>query len=1259
MSVFEIYIEKKSDYAAEAALIASELRLALQIDKIKKVRILIRYFTEGILTDDFLAARNTIFSQPPLDIVYDTLPSLNEPNMKVNVFAVEFLPGQFDQRADSCAQCISLASGKEKPIVQTAKIYAVYGDIDDDELSRIKSWLINPVESRETSLEKPSSLIQNFTVPEDIKVIEGFIKFSNDSLSDLLSSMNLAMDIQDLIFCRDYFLNEEKRDPTITEIRLLDTYWSDHCRHTTFLTELNEVIINDDSIQESYNKYLELRSFLNREDKPVTLMDMATIAAKVLKQRGLLQDLDESDEINACSVKIKVDVDNQEQDWLLMFKNETHNHPTEIEPFGGASTCLGGAIRDPLSGRAYVYQAMRITGAANPLQNVSDTLPGKLPQLKICRTAAAGYSSYGNQIGTASGLVNEIYHPGYAAKRMELGAVIGAAPAENVIRKTPSAGDVIILLGGRTGRDGIGAAAGSSKSHTSTSLDTCAADVQKGNAPEERKLLRLFRNPDAAKLIKKCNDFGAGGVSVSVGELADGLLIDLDKVPVKYDGLDGTEIAISESQERMSVVIDKKNETAFIDLAEKENLEATVIASVTDIPRLVMKWRDKTIVDISREFLNSNGAVKTANVQIPIKNIEQENKFRKTPLLNENDLEMFIGSLNICSQKGLAGRFDSSIGAAAVTAPYGGKYQLTPVQAMTAKIPVLKGETKTCSIMSWGFDPEVSSVSPYHGAIDAVVHSIAKIIATGGRRNKCWLSFQEYFEKLRDDPLRWGKPAASLLGALDAQIGLETAAIGGKDSMSGSYKLSDGTEIDVPPTLVSFAVSVSKNDKIISPEFKKPCSFVYFFEAPFAVNEKPDFKKLIDYFDSIENLIDQGIIVSAWAAGSGGTADAVFKMCLGNRIGFESKNDLFSGSGFCGFIAETNMPVDSCAMKQKISFNLLGHTTEEYILKTPSINISLEKLQAVWEQTLEPVYPCLIKQNNKTENFYYDQNMQKNESSSPVSQLGSTVKKTKPVFLLPVFPGTNGEYDSIRAIEKAGGTAQVFIIKNKTAVETTESIINFGKVIDNSQVIFIPGGSSGGDEPDGCAKFIAIFFRNKPVSNAVMELLQKRNGLICGIGNGFQALVKLGLVPYGEIRDMTEESPSFAFNTIGRHQCTLVNTKIVSNNSPWLSHLKQGDQYIVPVSHMEGRFAASESAVRKLASNGQIATQYADFDGNASQDIFFNPGNSDFSVEGLTSADGRIFAKMAHNERFDDGLFKNIPGICKMDIFTGAVKYFG
>ncbi|MCL2809497.1 MAG: phosphoribosylformylglycinamidine synthase, partial [Treponema sp.] len=982
---------------------------------------------------------------------------------------------------------------------------------------------------------------------------------------------------------------------------------------------------------------------------------------RMLKARGALQNLEESAEVNACSVKIKVDSDGELEDWLLLFKNETHNHPTEIEPFGGASTCLGGAIRDPLSGRAYVYQAMRITGAADPLQSVSSTLEGKLPQIKICKTAALGYSSYGNQIGVTTGFVQEIYHPGFVAKRMELGAVIAAAPLENVVRKTPLAGDVVILLGGKTGRDGIGGATSSSKSHTVDSLETCGADVQKGNPAEERKIQRLFRNPAATRLIKRCNDFGAGGVSVSVGELADGLNIDLNKVPKKYEGLDGTELAISESQERMSIVVAKKDAGKFLDFAKQENLEAVIIAEVTKEKRLVMNWNGKTIVNLSRKFLNSNGAKKSAKVEIN-KQFSVNHDFNKVnEIKNAGDFEKFAGNLNICSQKGLINGFDSTVGAATVVSPLGGKYQLTPASVMAAKIPVLNGDTKTCSLMSFGYDPQVSSENPYHGAMFAVVHSIAKIIASGGKRKNCWLSFQEYFERLGDDPKRWGKPFAALLGALDVQIGLEVAAIGGKDSMSGSFE-----NIDVPPTLVSFAVSTAKIENIITPEFKKPDSYVYYCQNKMEMVP-------VTYFDIIEKLISDGYVLSAWAVGGGGTAEAILKMCVGNRIGFVTERDLSTGCGFGDFIIEMNEQVilhkDASNLlfaTQSFEFKLLGRTTSEYILKTKSFEVSLDNIQAVWEKTLEPVYPNLIKQNtiikNLTTNIHeleptvrtqtFDKLSNKNLRATTVANTPCPpwLKNNKPRFLIPIFPDTNSEYDTIKAIEKTGGQVKTLVIKNLSAADITQSINEFKKAVQNSGIIVFAAGSN--------AAFISAFIRNPVVVDSVMDFIKNRDGLILGIGSGYQALLNLGLLPYGEIQDKTEHSPSITLNKIGRHQSTFVNIKITSNKSPWLSHLETGSQYIVPVSHGEGRFTAGEEQIDSLAKNCQIATHYVDFEGNAALDIKFNPASSALAIEGITSPDGRIFGTMAHYERIDNGLFKNNPDVKKIDIFSGIIKYF-
>ena len=1129
-----------------------------------------------------------------------------------------------------------MSTQKQKPTVKTARVFLLEGDITDAQFEAIKSYVINPVESRLADLKKPDTLDANYTIPETVKTLNGFTSLDSDGLNKLIADYGLAMDRDDIAFCQDYFKNTEKRDPTITEIRMIDTYWSDHCRHTTFLTNIDKVEIEPEYIKDTYNNYIELREKLyTGKNKPVCLMDIAVIGAKALKSADLLKDLDESEEINACSVKIKVDVDGAEQDWLLMFKNETHNHPTEIEPFGGAATCLGGAIRDPLSGRSYVYQAMRVTGAADPLAPTETTLKGKLPQRKIVTTAAAGYSSYGNQIGLATGAVNEIYHPGYVAKRMEIGAVIGAAPAENVVREVPEPGDVVILLGGRTGRDGCGGATGSSKSHTLESLESCGAEVQKGNAPEERKIQRLFRRKEVAQLIRRCNDFGAGGVSVAIGELADGLAINLDAVPKKYEGLDGTELAISESQERMAVVVREKDCGRFIEYAHSENLEATKVAVVTKEPRLTMSWNGSTIVDLSREFLNSNGAPKHTDIkviapaEIKLKTVEGTAREKWFKVLSD---------LNVCSQKGLVERFDSTIGANTVLMPFGGKTQLTPIQAMAAKIPVLKGETTTCSLMAWGYNPFVFEKSPYHGAACAVVESVAKLIAAGGSRKKCWLTFQEYFERTKNNPERWGKPFAALLGALKAQLELGVAAIGGKDSMSGSFE-----NIDVPPTLVSFAVSVAKAGNIISPEFKNSGSNIYLLTPNYDKNGLPDFESVKSVFDEMEKLIASGKVKAAYSLGFGGVAEAAAKMAFGNRIGFDLELDdsILFAPVYGGFVFEAES-IDTTA-------KLIGKTTAEYAAKACGELISLDELQNEWEKKLQPVFPYLIKTGEKPVPAY---------SCEAKSRISPSVKTAVPKVLIPVFPGTNCEYDTAKAFEKAGAQAEIFVIRNLTTADIEQSVAEFARLIEKSQIIAIPGGFSGGDEPDGSGKFITAFFRNPRIKDAVHTLLKQRDGLMCGICNGFQALIKLGLVPYGEIVEMTESCPTLTFNTIGRHQSGLVRTRIASNKSPWLMHTNVGDIHTVAISHGEGRFVASDELIKKLAENGQIATQYVDFDGNPTMDIRFNPNSSIDAIEGITSPDGRVFGKMAHSERSGDNLYKNIDGNKLQDMFRGAVDYF-
>ena len=1235
MSVFRIYVEKKPEYAVEARSVLNDIQTALRLN-ISGVRILNRYDVDKITHQDFDMSVNTVFSEPPVDVTYSELPVLinNE-----RVFAAEYLPGQFDQRADSCEQCIQILTQKDRCRVRTAKIYIIEGRVTDDDLKKIKDYLINPVESREASLEKVQSLETNYEIPTTVETLENFIRLNEKGLNAFIKEFGLAMDLDDIKFCQSYFKDTEKRDPTITEIRMIDTYWSDHCRHTTFSTEIENVDIEAPYIKETYDSYLNIRSELGRENKPVTLMDMATLAVRKLKADGKLSDLDESEEINACSVKIKVDTDDGEQDWILMFKNETHNHPTEIEPFGGAATCLGGAIRDPLSGRSYVYQAMRVTGAANPLVPVEDTISGKLPQRKITVGAANGYSSYGNQIGLATGHVSEIYHPGYVAKRLEIGAVVGAAPAENIRREAPVPGDVVVLLGGKTGRDGCGGATGSSKSHTLESLESCGAEVQKGNPPEERKLQRLFRNPDVTRMIKRCNDFGAGGVSVAIGELTDGLDIDLNAVPKKYDGLDGTEIAISESQERMAVVIAKEDIEKFLSEAHKENLEATVVADVTDTERLRMNWNGKTIVDLSREFLNSNGAPKHTDIKIKRPNVNIPCAYSDNP----EGWDSLMANLNVCSQKGLVEKFDSTIGASTVLMPFGGKYQLTPTQAMAAKIPVLKGETDPCSVMGRGLAAFISEKSPYHGAQAAVVESIAKVVAAGGKYEHCWLTFQEYFERTQNDPERWGKPMAALLGAFKAQLEMGCGAIGGKDSMSGTFE-----NIDVPPTLVSFAVSTASSQKVVSPEFKSEDSEVIIMTPGTDENGLPEFDSVKEVFAKVEAMIDEGRAKAVWAITHGGIAEGIAKMCFGNRIGFKftkklSENELFMPC--CGgFIIE----LEGKAKEDEL---IIGKTVHDYNIFTQSCTLSLESLQKTWESKLEPVYPCRIK-TSLTAVEAYEYNIQASKRVFPV------IKSAKPRVFIPVFPGTNCEYDTARAFERAGAEPHVMVVKNLSASDIEESVNEAAKLIGQSQMIMIPGGFSGGDEPDGSGKFITAFFRNPKVKDAVTELLKNRDGLMLGICNGFQALIKLGLVPYGEITDMTADSPTLTFNTIARHQSMMVNTRIASNKSPWLESSNVGDIHTIAISHGEGRFVAPQSLIVKLANNGQIATQYVDPNGRPTMDIRYNPNTSMEAIEGITSPDGRVLGKMGHSERIGKNVCKNVAGNKDQRIFENGVRYF-
>ena len=1233
MPVFRIYVEKKPEFAVEAQSVMSDVKTALRLD-LTNLRILNRYDADKLSREDFSAAVNTVFSEPAVDVVYDELPALEEGD---RIFAVEYLPGQFDQRADSCEQCIQILRQGERCRVKNARVYIVSGALTDEDFDKLKSYIINPVESREASLDTVKTLDTNYDIPTTVEELEGFINLNALGLHAFVDKFGLAMDYDDIKFCQDYFRNEEKRNPTITEIRMIDTYWSDHCRHTTFLTNVENVDIKTPYIKDTYDMYLNVREELGRTDKPVTLMDIGTLAAKKLKADGLLPDLDESEEINACSVKIKVDIDGQLEDWILMFKNETHNHPTEIEPFGGAATCLGGAIRDPLSGRSYVYQAMRVTGAANPLVPVEDTINGKLPQRKITVGAANGYSSYGNQIGLATGHVAEVYHPGYVAKRMEIGAVLGAAPASNIRREAPVPGDIVVLLGGKTGRDGCGGATGSSKSHTLESLETCGAEVQKGNPPEERKLQRLFRNPDVTKMIKRCNDFGAGGVSVAIGELTDGLVIDLNAVPKKYDGLDGTEIAISESQERMAVVIAPEDVNAFMAEAAKENLEATVVADVVAEPRLKMNWNGNTIVDLSRDFLNSNGAPKFTDIEVEAPAEREAEEVSDTA----DSWTELMSNLNVCSQKGLIEKFDSTIGAGTVLMPFGGVYQLSPSQAMAAKIPVLKGETNTCSLMGWGYNPDISEKSPYHGAMLAVIESIAKIVAAGGTYKKCWLTFQEYFERTQNDPKRWGKPMAALLGAFKAQLEMGCGSIGGKDSMSGTFE-----NIDVPPTLVSFAVSTANADKIVSTEFKGTGNEVIMITPEYDENGLPKFDSIKECFDKVEKIISDGRANAIWTNGYGGIAEGIAKMCFGNKIGFEFTSHLSGEELFRPCYGAFIIELNGAAADGE---NVIGKTIEDYKILCRDYTVSLDNLQRVWEAKLEPVFPCRIKTTDTTPETYSNANRIQRSASINVAQ---------PRVLIPVFPGTNCEYDTARAFERAGAKAETIVIRNLSASAIEESVNVFERAIKQSQIIMLPGGFSGGDEPEGSGKFITAFFRNAKIKDAVHDLLQNRDGLMLGICNGFQALVKLGLVPFGEIIDMADDAPTLTFNTIARHQSMMVTTRIASNKSPWLYGCEVGDIHTIPISHGEGRFVAPDRIIQQMANNGQIATQYVDLDGNPTMDIRYNPNTSVEAIEGITSPDGRVLGKMGHSERIGSFVGKNVPGSKDQKIFESGVAYF-
>ena len=1227
--VYRVYVEKKAGFDHEAQSLLNEVRSLLGIESVTGLRLLNRYDVEGISRELFDSCVPTVFSEPPVDAVYDSLPAADA------TFAVEYLPGQFDQRASSASECIQLISQGERPQVRTARVYLLTGHIPAEDMERIKKYVINPVEAREASLETVDTLQVDYPVPADVEVLKGFLELDEQGLKDFIAKRGLAMDEADIAFCQQYF-RYEHREPTITEIKMIDTYWSDHCRHTTFGTILEEVRIEDVQVKKAFDSYLAMRKavYAGRK-KDMCLMDLATIGGKYLKAIGKLKDLDESDEINACTVKIKCDVDGEEQDWLYLFKNETHNHPTEIEPFGGAATCIGGAIRDPLSGRSYVYQAMRVTGAGDPLVPVADTLPGKLPQRKLVTTAAAGYSSYGNQIGLATGQVTELYHPGYVAKRMEIGAVVGAAPAANVRREEPAPGDIVVLLGGATGRDGCGGATGSSKAHGVKSLETCGAEVQKGNAPIERKLQRLLRRPEATRLIKRCNDFGAGGVSVAIGELADGLAIDLDAVPKKYDGLDGTELAISESQERMAMVLAPEDVEAFVALAHEENLDATVVATVTEEPRLTMTWRGKTIVDVSRKFLASNGAEKHANVLVydclPYERDWQGDTWAEK-------MENLVTDLNVCSQKGLSERFDSTIGAATVLMPFGGRRQLTPAQAMAAKLPV-NGETTTCSGMAWGYNPWLMEKKQYSGAYLAVIESVAKLVASGFDHKKAYLTFQEYFERLGTDPERWGKPFTALLGALKAQVDLGIAAIGGKDSMSGSFE-----KLDVPPTLVSFATAIGTTGNVISPEFKAAGSRVVWLRPKYD-DLRPEHHSLKAVFEQVESLIAAGKVRSAWTPGYGCAAEGLFKMCLGNRLGFKLADgvdpaELFKPA-YGSFILELtgDEPVGGSVE--------LGAVTEAYTFTPGGEVISLDALEEAWQGKLEPVFPYRGK----------GEEVEAVTFTAPARK-APAIGVAKPKVIIPVFPGTNCEYDTARAFRRAGADPQVLVINNLTPAAVAESCEALVKAIDASQIVMLPGGFSGGDEPDGSAKFITAFFRAPAVTEAVHRLLKQRDGLMLGICNGFQALIKLGLVPFGEIRPMDEGCPTLTFNTIGRHQSMLVNTRVASDLSPWLSRCQPGQVHTVAISHGEGRFVANDAVLAQLLKNGQIATQYVDLAGKPSMDLSANPNGSVWAIEGITSPDGRVLGKMGHTERSGNDLYKNVPGDKYQPLFEGGVDYF-
>ena len=1249
-NVRRVYVEKKPAYAVQAKELKHEISSYLGIKSATNVRVLIRYDVENISDEVFEKACRTVFAEPPVDDLYLEKFEAAE---GAKIFSVEYLPGQFDQRADSAVQCVQFLDGDSQPIIRSATTYVIEGNVTDEEFDAIKHHCINPVDSRETGLEKPETLVTVFPEPEDVKIFDGFKDMPEADLKALYDSLNLAMTFKDFQHIQNYFKNEEKRDPSMTEIRVLDTYWSDHCRHTTFSTELTDVKFDEGDYKEpivkTYEKYLADREVLykGRDDKFVCLMDLALMAMKKLKSEGKLADQEESDEINACSIVVPVDVDGKEEEWLINFKNETHNHPTEIEPFGGAATCLGGAIRDPLSGRTYVYQAMRVTGAADPTVSVKETLKGKLPQKKLVRGAAHGYSSYGNQIGLATGYVKEIYHPNYVAKRMEIGAVMGAAPRRAVIRENSDPGDIIILLGGRTGRDGIGGATGSSKVHTEASIEVCGAEVQKGNAPTERKIQRMFRREEVSYIIKKCNDFGAGGVSVAIGELADGLRVDLDKVPKKYAGLDGTEIAISESQERMAVVVDPKDVDKFLGFANEENLEAIPVAVVTEEPRLVLTWRGKEIVNISRAFLDTNGAHQETTVEVEIPN-KDGNLFEERPDVVDVKAKWLetLADLNVCSQKGLVEMFDGSIGAGSVFMPYGGQYQLTETQSMVAKVPVQNGKTDTVTMMSYGFDPYLSSWSPYHGAAYAVTESVARIVATGGDYKKIRFTFQEYFRRMTEDPKRWSQPFSALLGAYAAQMGFGLPSIGGKDSMSGTFN-----EIDVPPTLVSFAVDVAKIQDVITPELKKAGNKLVWLRAPRDQYDLPDYAGIMDQYEKLHNDIQAGKVVSAYALDRHGIAAAVSKMAFGNALGVKIEHNLdprdFFAPGFGDIIME--VPADKVG-QLSITYTLIGEVTDDGKFSYGNTVITEKEAEEAWKGTLERVFKTTSGEDNEKQakdDLYHAENIYVCKH-----------KVAKPRVFIPVFPGTNCEYDSTRAFERAGAEVDVKVFKNLTAEDIHDSVELFTKAIDQAQIIMFPGGFSAGDEPDGSAKFFATAFQNAKIKEAVMKLVNERDGLALGICNGFQALIKLGLVPYGEICGQKADSPTLTFNTIGRHISKMVYTKVVSNKSPWLQKAQLGGVYCNPASHGEGRFVANDEWLAKLFANGQVATQYVTPAGELSADEEWNVNGSYMNIEGITSPDGRILGKMAHSERRGDGVAVNIYGEQDIKIFESGVEYF-